>query len=394
MKIIFTLLSLFIFNMISFGQGSWTNLSSSPGLSRYRAIAFEINGKCYMGTGSPGANKKFKDLWEFDIVSNSWTQKADLVASARINASASSANGYGYVGLGIDSNNRFLKDWWQFDPAGNTWTSKSSFPGKGRFGAGAFSISNRIYVGGGLDTAYSPQEDFYCYDPVNDIWGQKANLLEAVGCMSVFTIGNKGYFVGGVINGAISGVDITAEYSPSHDSWTQKADFPPGQIFSGIGFSMDGYGYVGTGFISTLTDMMMRFDPVANSWSPETSFPTGIRQWAVSCVSGNRAFVGTGNSTGGQLYKDWWEFNSIFTGIIDKNRHSDLNVFFNSAGREITIRNAPPSGMLKIHDINGKLMLQKKYDSALQNLYWPHKGVFMVTISDQGKTSTVKIICS
>ena len=199
MKKIFALISLCLITFFTQGQGSWTALTSCPGSARYRAVAFEINGKCYMGTGSTGSNNNLKDFWEYDVTMDTWSQKADLTGSKRINATATSANGYGYVGLGVDGTT-FMNDWWQYDPTGNSWVSKSSFPGISRYGAGSFSINSRIYAGGGLDSAGNPLSDFYAYDPVNDVWAQKAPLLTGVAAMSIFTINQKGYFVGGVIN--------------------------------------------------------------------------------------------------------------------------------------------------------------------------------------------------
>ncbi len=379
---------------ICYGQGVWTPKADCLGSARYRAFAFEINGKCYMGTGSTGGgiSQNLKDLWEYDVASNTWSQKADLAGPNRTNGTATSANGFGYAGLGTD-NGTMLKDWYQYDPVANTWQSKASLPGNPRFGAGSFSIQNMIYAGGGLDSLGNPKTDFYMYDPGTDTWTQKSSLLTGVACMAVFTIGEKGYFVAGLINGSVSSVRKTAEYDVVTDTWTYKADYPPGNTFSAIGFAIDGHGYVGTGFTGSLTDVMYRYDPIGDVWTQETSWPTGIRQWAVSCVSGNRAFVGTGNSTGGQLFNDWWEFTSIFTATHELNRNSEFHAGFNASSGEITLKNSSASGLIFIYDVEGKLIFRTEMNSTLKHIPWTHKGIYYVSLVDGKNSSVSKLAC-
>jgi hypothetical protein len=389
MKRTFTLLSFFIVN-ICFGQGVWTNKADCLGNARYRAISFEINGKCYMGMGSLIGNVSQKDLWEYNILTNTWTQKADLIGPTRANATASSANGYGYVGLGY--NGAFLKDWYQFDPIGNSWLSKASFPGLPRYGAGAFSIQNMIYAGGGLDSASNPKSDFYVYDPVADVWTAKASLNTAVACMAVFTIGQKGYFVTGVINGTVSSVKVNQEYDVANNSWTVKAFYPPGNTFSAIGFATENYGYVGTGFTGSLTDVMYRYDPIGDSWTQETSWPTGSRQWAVSCVSGNRVFVGTGNSTGGQIYNDWWEFTSIFTGTNEIKTLTSFTAVFNKELQEITLKNLIEGSQIYIYDLHGKMVYSIVANSQNMSIPWSNNGIYLIS-GNKEINSVKKVVC-
>jgi len=147
MRKIFTLFVFTVAAMYCAAQGTWSQKAACTGSARYRAVAFEVNGKCYMGTGSTGGgiSQNLNDLWEYDVALNTWTQKADLTGPKRTNATASSDGTHGYVGLGSD-NGTLLTDWWQYDPVSNTWLQRDAFPGVARFGASTFYLQNRIFM--------------------------------------------------------------------------------------------------------------------------------------------------------------------------------------------------------------------------------------------------------
>ncbi len=377
-----------------FGMGTWVMKNSCPGTPRYRALSFTVNGKCYMGTGSTGGGlvHNRKDFWQFDPVSNYWTQVMDLPGNPRTDGTGCNTGNYGYVGLGYD-NGTYLNDWWQYDPVNNTWVAKASFTGVARFGAEAFMINDRIYVGGGLDAANAPHDDFYCYDPVADTWNQKANMLIAVSSQATFVLNGKGYFVAGATNGSVSSTARTQMYDPTNNTWSSKAIYGGGATFSAIGFSIDGYGFTGTGFTGTITDMMWRYDPNSDSWHQETSFPTGIRQWAVSCTIGDKAYVGTGNAFGGNLYSDWWEFSSGFTGLENMDKSKNVRATYVPQSRELVVTNARPDERMRIYDVSGKLLSDKKVVSN-ESVEWDNYGVFIVMFGEGNAATTQKVVCS
>lgn len=368
-------------------------MTTCPGSARYRAMSFEVNGKCYMGTGSTGGgiSQNLKDLWEYDVALNVWTQMADLTGRPRTNATAATVGNFGYVGLGSD-NNSLLTDWWQYDPALNVWTAMANFPGRARFGAAAITLQNRIFTGGGLDsTQTSSLSDFFAYDPVGNVWATKASMPIGVSSPATFTIGTKGYFVGGATNGSVSATTQNAEYDPANNTWTTKAPYAAGNTFSAIGFSLYGYGYMGTGFTGSLTDVMYRYNPVANNWTQETNWPTGIRQWAVCCVSGNRAFVGTGNSTGGLLFSDWWEFiPAVTTSTNQLEEQVNGSVRYDENTKEIIFENKSNNVALNIYSVDGKLVFSKTLIELNEHISWNHQGIYLIALNNN---STTKIYC-
>lgn len=186
----------------------WTEKTSCPTVGRHMYVAFEINGKGYIGTGITEGffGNLRKDFWEYDPVTDSWSQKADFGGTARYLAVGFSLQGKGYIGTGLDSNN-VRNDLWEYDPTINTWSQKTGLPSnKARCGATAFSI-------------------------------------ESVG---------KGYIC---LGGGSGGFWDLNEYDPSTDTWTQRANFPPGYRQGASGFSTYNRGYVFAG-----RDGATRFD--------------------------------------------------------------------------------------------------------------------------------------
>lgn len=153
----------------------WTKLRDFPGISRYSAIAFTINGKGYIGTGKNyQENKYLNDLWEYDPILDEWTKKADFPGSGRYMAVAFTLKEKGYVGLGTEEeNHQGYSDFWCYDPVGNSWQRKDDYIGLGKWGNVVFSNENRVFVGPGAITAlYSSWSIWQGY---NDLWEFKEN---------------------------------------------------------------------------------------------------------------------------------------------------------------------------------------------------------------------------
>jgi N-acetylneuraminic acid mutarotase len=156
----------------SFAQ-FWTQKANFGGAARRSAMVFSIGTKAYLGLGYNGVF--YKDLWEYDPVSDSWNQKADFGGTARFAGVGFSIFDKGYVGTGYDVNNTFnTADFWQYDPVANGWTQVADIPVARRYAVG-FSLLGKGYVGTGAnDTGYL--NDFWQYDPAADSWTQKADF--------------------------------------------------------------------------------------------------------------------------------------------------------------------------------------------------------------------------
>ncbi|WP_237143946.1 Kelch repeat-containing protein [Pontibacter pamirensis] len=194
--------------------GNWTRESNFAGTARTGAVAFTIDGRAYVGTGSDGTNR-LNDFWQYNPESDAWVRMADFPGVARSGAVGFAANGKGYIGTGYDGTDN-LSDFWEFDPATNTWTQIADFPGTARFGAVAMTLENKGYLAAGYDGSY--RKDFWQYDPATAVWTEKTELSGARRVNGyAFVVDGKGYIGGGLNNGILE-ADIM-EYSPATDTW-------------------------------------------------------------------------------------------------------------------------------------------------------------------------------
>lgn len=139
---------------------------------------------------------------------------------------------------------------------------------------------------------------------VNKQWSKMANLPTfGRGGASTFSIGDYGYWSGGT--------DGTNEYNELWrydrvlNQWTQKASMPTNKI-GGVGFTINGIGYVSLGSNSDL----YAYNPVTNTWTQKSPFPSIAKHGAVCFVIGNSAYIGLGYDNSGNVYSDFWEYNS------------------------------------------------------------------------------------
>jgi N-acetylneuraminic acid mutarotase len=136
-----------------------------------------------------------------------------------------------------------------------------------------------------------------------DYWLQKANFggisrADATG----FSLNGKGY-IGTGYTGVYS--SDWWEYDPATDAWTQKANYPGGGIVEASAFTIGSKGYVLPA--PSGTDLW-QYDPIANTWNSMAPFPGGARQAAVAFSIDNKGYITTGTSV--NSLNDLWEYNS------------------------------------------------------------------------------------
>jgi hypothetical protein len=142
---------------------------------------------------------------------------------------------------------------------GGKWEAMKEFPGSGRSNMSGFVIGNVIYTGFGFNGGTF--KDFYKYDVTSN-------------------------------------------------AWTKLTDLPAATRSSPFSFSLNGMGYVGSGYygFNTYFSDVWQFNPATNEWLQLDDFPGTPRYDAVSFSVGNKACVGLGQSHSG-LLNDFWEFD-------------------------------------------------------------------------------------
>ena len=96
--------------------GSWSSLSSFPGVGRtYSALAV-LNDQLVSFAGRDSLGNSYNDLWEYSPSSDSWTLSFNLPSAQRRGGIGFSSSSGFYYTTGINLNNVRLTETWKFSP--------------------------------------------------------------------------------------------------------------------------------------------------------------------------------------------------------------------------------------------------------------------------------------
>ncbi|MEM1407489.1 MAG: IPT/TIG domain-containing protein [Bacteroidota bacterium] len=238
-------------------SNSWGRLDSDNNLPSANSTellespnGFTANGKGYI--------VRFGELWEFDPDTKSWTE----LASPPVNSTTS---------LVIGNNVYFVQDdffgntVWRYSINNDQWTQMNDFAGGIRAGASGFVIDGVAYLGQGLDRDLN---DFY-----NDLW----------------------------------------RYSEETDTWIEMSS--PTQstgIQYGVGFSLNGKGYIGLGRTIGSVTTFYQYTPETNSWRVVSDLPADPRVFTRAFVANDKVYLMYGSdevgSNIGTRVDEVWEF--------------------------------------------------------------------------------------
>lgn len=376
----------------SSGQSSWTRREDFPQL-RYRAAAFSIGDKGYVGTGST-PTRRMNDFWEYDPLNDIWQEKDSLPALGRESAIGFSINEKGYIGGGVTDSFSLRHDFWEYNPQTDNWTQKANIPIvlSGPECLVAFSVNGKGYVQASFNT-----DNFWQYDPSSDIWTRKArfpggNLIGHV----AFAIGPKGY-IGTGLGPSTNNPDLW-EYSPSDDRWIQKAAFPGAPRSSGVGFSIAGKGYIGLGNAGgTFPQDFWAYDPGSDSWMQVDSCGYGS-DGAFAFSIGTKGYVGTGVFA---PVGEFWEFDpstipSLTAGLLLRQNYP--NPFNMSTTIEYVLAHSTDV-TLELYDCLGRRVFHLedgprapgKYGIKL-NLAFLSSGIYFYRLKTRSDSSTKKLV--
>lgn len=153
--------------------GIWEQITYN-GSKRYDACAFTIGTKAYLVSGYNNSYKE--EFWEFDGATKKWTQLRDIADTnddedydddyttiVRVKAVAFTVNGKGYIATG--SNASSLSNVWEYDPTTDLWTEKTSFQGGSRTEAVGYGIGNYGYIATGRNSSSYFYDDIAIFDP-------------------------------------------------------------------------------------------------------------------------------------------------------------------------------------------------------------------------------------
>jgi hypothetical protein len=139
---------------------------------------------------------------------------------------------------------------------------KTSCPGAKRKSGMQFSLDKLGYVGMGYDSTLTAINDIWAYDADLDTWTQKNDFPGTPRCwLSSTSMNGSGYVVTGYfLNQSVATKEFW-KYNGSTDTWTTMPDFAGIARYTGSAFCVGGKLYNGLGYASTYLNDFWEFTP-------------------------------------------------------------------------------------------------------------------------------------
>jgi hypothetical protein len=208
-------------------------------------------------------------------------RRNDFAGIARMNAATFKIGGYTYISTGFTGTtnglNSYVQETWMLDSAagggvnGGNWVQKANFPGVGRSQAVGFSDGKYGYVGTGVDVNTNYYSDFHLYDPTTNKWD---------------TINNTTSFK-------------VADLSTVAGANAQRCD--------AASFTINGTGYVGTGFNNNYLLDFYSYSFTGNSWTHISDLGHKTRGATTFTLNNLGYLIGGADGTGQSKY--FWEYH-------------------------------------------------------------------------------------
>jgi N-acetylneuraminic acid mutarotase len=149
----------------------WTQKADYAFMPRIGMWHFVVDGIAYVGGGYNGLGI-YNDVAKYDPVADEWTWVGYWPGGNVRLSAAFAVDGKGYVGTGSPGSfGQEINSFYEFNPNGNTWTRKADFPGGPRQGVVGFVAGGKGYFGCGQSgSSITVHRDFYGYDPNTDTW--------------------------------------------------------------------------------------------------------------------------------------------------------------------------------------------------------------------------------
>lgn len=245
-----------------------------------------------------------------------WNKKEHFAGTARHRTSGFTIGNMGYMGLGHYNSgpdgNVLLSDFWAYDPSTDSWTQVADFGGGERYHAIDWVYNNKAYVGTGRAPFSTLATDIWSFDPISNSWEYETDLPSFPRRGSVsFVLGEYGFIGCGQLQGASSfyGNDFYAYHFPT-GVWYGVADLPGPQRTSSCAFVIGDKAYVGTGNTTSGAGMdFYEYKPSTNSWTQKADVGAIPRVEAYGFSLNNKGYILCGASwSSGYNYGDMYEY--------------------------------------------------------------------------------------
>ena len=250
-------------------SGSWSAAPPMPVGRSAHAVAATTEAIYVLG-GTDDTGTPVLDIVRFD--GHTWTRDGRLPGEG-LNAPAAAAIGnsiYLIGGFGTTTN-RPTDKVVRYDVAQRTWREVAPLPAP-RGGHAAVVMSGRIHVIGG-GNSLSTIADHSVYDPATDTWAAKSPLPRSMGSPAATVLNGRLYSIGGRSGSADFG-DVHV-YDPAADTWTAGPSLDPRGTAGAVAIAGTLYLFGGESQAKrTVLGDVLRLDPTATQWVPDTPMPT------------------------------------------------------------------------------------------------------------------------
>lgn len=276
-------------------QQHWKRAADFPGEGRIRSTAFVIGAKAYVVAGVAKGNggPYYKDMWEYDSLTDKWTRKADLPGTTRHMALAFVLNGKAYVGGGILSlPYDCAQDFYEYTPESNTWKKMASPPVRTDLCYGS-AVS---YRGQGYVFSEAEGRKTLVFDPTTNTWNNRAPWNSGVYTRNgtSFAIGNRLFFGLGTAQIPYSGSgdfisSYMYNYNPDANTWTYENQYVPAieQSAYSNAFVYKDEAYIAFGDAGKL----YAYNPNIRHWRQIVDQELGVSSLCSNFMIGSRGFV-------------------------------------------------------------------------------------------------------
>jgi len=371
-----------MFTTYSFSQ-EWTSIAPVPSAGRDDGVAFSLNNKGFVVTGTAdGSNySESNKLFCYHPENNSWSEKAEFPGIKRQYSSVFTIDGKAYLVGGYSEFGTPLNDVWEYNESLDIWIQRNNFPGNGRWDATTFSMNGIGYFGLGT-TQIGTLADIWKYSPENDDWnlltyysGSSGGGLRSVVALPLFDKIFLGEGFSVHPNSPISYYEEWYSYEPATDILRGTYDSPIGFRSYGTALSNGVFALVCGGMNKTgeFKNDCYRLD-YSGKWTQLNSIGTEGLRGSSGFVIGGDFYLGTGLKADGTKTNEFYKLTS------PANPLSETFVFPNPSNADFNIISNPESEV-SIYSVDGKLLLKTRTDvSGYLRINELTSGLFIVKV--------------
>jgi N-acetylneuraminic acid mutarotase len=238
----------------------------------------------------------------YPVTSAPWVTRGSM-PTPRKQLAAGVVNGLLFAVGGMNGVGAVLTTVQAYNASTNAWTTKASLPAARWRTNGAATINNLMYVAGGIDgTTPGHTKTLYAYNAGSNTWSVKASMPVVGGCGGSGAIAGVLYVLIGCdpTTKPTSGAKgILLRYDPVANTWSTRTSTPGPHQFPAVAV-LGGKLYVvggknGTGIPTTVVHV---YSPSTNTWSTKTPLPSARYSSTAQVVAGKLYIVGGNDAVG------------------------------------------------------------------------------------------------